>query len=164
MKYTFIAMIGFLSLFSLSASGESVKVEVFDTKNPKQSLGFVHFEDTKYGLLIRPTLQNLPAGAHGFHIHAMNNCQEHGMAAGGHYDPKKTNTHQGPFEDGHLGDLPVLVVNTTGVANISTLAPRLTVKDINGRALMIHKGGDNYSDTPPLGGGGERIGCGVFGD
>jgi Cu-Zn family superoxide dismutase len=27
---------------------------------------------------------------------------------------------------------------------------------------MIHAGGDNYSDTPkPLGGGGERIACGV---
>ncbi len=28
--------------------------------------------------------------------------------------------------------------------------------------LVIHEGGDNYSDTPkPLGGGGGRIACGV---
>jgi Cu-Zn family superoxide dismutase len=33
------------------------------------------------------------------------------------------------------------------------------VKD---RALMIHAGADNYSDTPEtLGGGGARIACGV---
>jgi hypothetical protein len=34
----------------------------------------------------------------------------------------------------------------------------LKLSDIEGRALMIHAGGDNYSDTPkPLGGGGDRI-------
>ena len=34
--------------------------------------------------------------------------------------------------------------------------------DVKGRALMVHVGGDNYSDTPkPLGGGGGRLVCGV---
>lgn len=41
-------------------------------------------------------------------------------------------------------------------------APRLTVVDARGKALMIHAGGDNYSDEPqPLGGGGGRVACGV---
>ena len=32
-----------------------------------------------------------------------------------------------------------------------------------GKALMIHAGGDNYSDEPkPLGGGGARVACGVI--
>jgi len=36
------------------------------------------------------------------------------------------------------------------------------VTDFAGKSLMIHAGGDNYSDTPkPLGGGGERVVCGV---
>jgi Cu-Zn family superoxide dismutase len=39
---------------------------------------------------------------------------------------------------------------------------RLGVDDLRGHALMIHEGGDNYSDQPkPLGGGGARIACGV---
>jgi Cu-Zn family superoxide dismutase len=43
------------------------------------------------------------------------------------------------------------------------LAPRLKVADIKGRSLMIHAGGDNYSDLPvKLGGGGARIACGVI--
>jgi Cu-Zn family superoxide dismutase len=43
------------------------------------------------------------------------------------------------------------------------VAPRLTVADIKGRAIMIHAHGDNYSDDPkPLGGGGARIACGVI--
>jgi len=38
----------------------------------------------------------------------------------------------------------------------------LKVIDIKGRSLMIHAGGDNYSDMPvSLGGGGARVACGV---
>jgi Cu-Zn family superoxide dismutase len=41
-------------------------------------------------------------------------------------------------------------------------APRLSTDDLKGRAIVIHSGGDNYSDTPrPLGGGGARVACGV---
>jgi Cu/Zn superoxide dismutase len=37
------------------------------------------------------------------------------------------------------------------------------VAEIRGRSIMVHTGGDNYSDTPaPLGGGGARIACGVI--
>jgi Cu-Zn family superoxide dismutase len=37
-----------------------------------------------------------------------------------------------------------------------------TVADVKGRSIMIHSGGDNYSNQPaPLGGGGARIACGV---
>ena len=42
-------------------------------------------------------------------------------------------------------------------------APNLAVKDLKGRSVIIHAGGDNYSDQPaPLGGGGARIACGVI--
>jgi len=44
------------------------------------------------------------------------------------------------------------------------VAPYLKVSDMRGRALIIHKSGDNYSDEPnKLGGGGDRIACGVVG-
>jgi Cu-Zn family superoxide dismutase len=43
------------------------------------------------------------------------------------------------------------------------LAPRIKVSDLKGRSLMIHAGGDNYSDSPQkLGGGGARVACGVI--
>jgi len=48
------------------------------------------------------------------------------------------------------------------LATLPVLASHLKAKDLKGRALMIHAGGDNYSDQPqPLGGGGARIACGV---
>jgi len=86
-----------------------------------------------------------------------------GMAAGGHYDPAGTAKHEGPYGQGHLGDLPALYVGTDGNATLPVLAPRLKMTDLKGRALMIHAGGDNYSDVPaPLGGGGARMACGVI--
>ncbi len=135
-------------------------------------LGTVSFEDTKWGLLVKPDLSGLAPGVHGFHIHAKPACgpaenegkMAAGFAAGGHLDPASTKKHLGPYDTaGHLGDLPPLVVNAEGKATLPVLAPRLTVKDVTGHSIMIHEGGDNYSDQPkPLGGGGARIACGVI--
>jgi superoxide dismutase, Cu-Zn family len=135
-----------------------------------KEIGTVTARDSRFGLLLVPSLNGLPPGIHGFHIHENPDCGSAvkdgrptaGAAAGGHYDPEKTGRHEGPYGSGHLGDLPVLHVKENGTADIPVLAPRLTVSDIKGRSLVIHAGGDNYSDTPEkLGGGGGRIACGV---
>ena len=84
------------------------------------------------------------------------------LSAGGHYDPAKTAKHLGPYGEGHVGDLPPLVVDGQGKSVLPVLAPRLKMTDVKGRSLMVHAGGDNFSDQPePLGGGGARIGCGI---
>ena len=129
-----------------------------------ESVGIVTVSETPYGLLFTPQLHHLTPGVHGFHIHVNPSCNQQGMAAGGHFDPKNTGKHLGPYRDGHLGDLPVLIVAEDGSATIPVLAPRLTkLTEIHNHALMIHEGGDNYSDSPnPLGGGGGRMECGVI--
>ena len=82
--------------------------------------------------------------------------------AGAHFDPDGTKAHKGPGGGGHKGDLPKLVVSDKGEAKDKMEVKGVTLADFQGHALMIHAGGDNYSDTPkPLGGGGERIACGV---
>jgi Cu-Zn family superoxide dismutase len=65
---------------------------------------------------------------------------------------------------GHLGDLPLITVKADGTAKAVLTAPRIKTLDVlKGHALMIHVGGDNYSDQPlPLGGGGARFACGVI--
>jgi Cu-Zn family superoxide dismutase len=135
-------------------------------------LGTVTLMDSAQGLVITPKLSGLPPGEHGFHIHDKGDCApavnqgkpSAGFAAGGHYDPAHTKKHLGPLSTaGHRGDLPVLVVDSRGDAIKAAIAPHLTVEEIRGRSIMIHAGGDNYSDTPaPLGGGGARIACGVI--
>ncbi len=135
-------------------------------------LGTLTFTDSPDGLVITPKLSGLPPGEHGFHIHDKGDCgpgmnqgtPAAGFAAGGHYDPAHTKKHLGPLSTaGHRGDLQVLVVDSRGDATGTVTAQHLSVEQIRGRSIMIHSGGDNYSDAPsPLGGGGARIACGVI--
>lgn len=155
-----------LFLSALAYSATSIAAEIITTiytTDGQTELGKVRFTDSDYGLLITPELRGLPSGAHGFHLHQHADCGDHGMNAGSHFDPNLSNTHLGPYNSGHLGDLPVLFVLENGNASTPLLAPRLKTSDLKDLALMIHAGGDNYSDTPPLGGGGARLGCGVIG-
>jgi superoxide dismutase, Cu-Zn family len=149
----------------------SVTVHRIDANGVHESIGSVTFSDSAKGLHIKPDLKNLPPGEHGFHVHTNSDCgpaekdgkMTAGLRAGGHYDPGKSEKHEGPDGHGHLGDLPALVVAADGAAKTEMLAPRLKLADIMGRSLMIHEGGDNFADQPkPLGGGGGRIACGVI--
>lgn len=170
---TSIVTISILTSITSVALACSVTSEVhlIDDNGVKQSIGTVTFTDTDNGLQIKTDLKGLPPGEHGFHIHEGGSCgpAEHdghltaGLQAHGHYDPDKTGKHEGPLGNGHKGDLPKLIVKADGIAKETLLAPRLKVKEIKGLTVMIHAGGDNYSDKPlPLGGGGARIACGVI--
>ena len=149
----------------------TVTINKIDVKGVGSEIGTVHFADIPGdGLKIMTDLKGLPRGKHGFHVHEKPDCgpgekdgkMAAGMAAGGHLDPMKTGKHEGPMGMGHQGDLPVLAVNKKGVAKEELTAPHLKVADLIGHSVMIHEGGDNYSDKPkPLGGGGARIACGV---
>ncbi|CAN5453433.1 superoxide dismutase family protein [soil metagenome] len=136
------------------------------------AVGKVTISESPYGLVFTPQLSGLPPGLHGFHVHQNPSCdsgQQDGktvpaLAAGGHYDPEKTGRHGLPWGDGHLGDLPALMVTGDGNAIQPVLAPRFkTLDQVVGHALMVHVGGDNHADMPmPLGGGGARMACGVI--
>ncbi len=156
----------FASLFAISsqciAANPSVTVKMYSTDEKHEEKGEVRFETSPGGLMIHPDLHHLPPGPHGFHIHENKRCGEKGLAAGGHFDPKRTGKHLGPYLSGHAGDLPVLYVNADGLSRASMLAPHLTLDDIRKRSVIIHASGDNYTDSPPLGGGGPRIICGVI--
>jgi superoxide dismutase, Cu-Zn family len=161
-----------LAVFSGLSFAQEVSIKVFalNEQGLEKEIGTVKASDSRYGLILTPQLSDLKPGLHGFHVHAKPDCSQAllegksvpGLAAGGHYDPANTGKHEGPYGSGHLGDLPALYVAADGKATLPLLAPRLKVADIMGRSLMIHAGGDNYSDLPALlGGGGARIACGV---
>jgi len=135
-------------------------------------VGTVTLSDAKGGVSIKLDLHGLPPGEHGFHVHQNPSCEPATAAdgkvtpaggAGAHLDPAKTAMHIGPTGEGHLGDLPKVTVAADGTAKATLTAPRIkNVAELRGHALMIHAGGDNYSDQPaPLGGGGARLACGV---
>lgn len=170
------SMLTFFSLLLLLATvarAESVSATLYlaTDKGPGTEIGVVTFADGPDGLLITTDLKGLPPGKHGFHVHEKADCAAvekdgkigHALAAGGHYDPDKTGKHLGPEGGGHKGDLPVLTVAADGIAKETLKIKGIKAAEFKDRSLMIHAGGDNYSDTPaPLGGGGARIACGII--
>jgi Cu-Zn family superoxide dismutase len=164
-----VASTGFAAL--AHAETTTVSMNLISAEGGGAPIGTIELQDSSEGLLLKPNLKGLPPGAHGFHLHAKPSCapgeqdgkMAAGIGAGGHFDPGDTHKHLGPdATGGHEGDLPVLEVADDGSATGSLVAPHLKIADMTGHALMIHAGGDNYSDQPkPLGGGGARIACGV---
>jgi superoxide dismutase, Cu-Zn family len=168
------AVLSFFALMTFvgyaAAQQTVVEIRAAEPSGPGAVLGTVTITTTPYGTLFTPNLSGLTPGIHGFHVHEHPSCAPMekdekpvpSLSAGGHYDPAKTAKHLGPYGEGHLGDLPPLVVDGQGKSVLPVLAPRLKMTDVKGRSLMVHAGGDNFSDQPePLGGGGARIGCGI---
>jgi len=160
-----------LSAAAASVLGADVTINEVDATGNIVKMGTVTLSETPYGILLTPDLKGLPAGMHGFHLHEKPNCANTTVdnvvtvagGAGGHWDPEHTAKHEGPYGQGHLGDLPGLYAAPDGSASTPVLAPRIkTLNQLHGLALMIHAGGDNHSDHPvKFGGGGARIACGV---
>jgi superoxide dismutase, Cu-Zn family len=156
---------------SAAWADSQITITMVNEKGIGAQIGTVTASDSKFGLVLTPSLKGLTPGLHGFHVHQNPNCgpgEADGKtvaagAAGGHLDPAGTKKHGTPWGDGHLGDLPPLYVDASGNASQPVLAPRLKVADLAGRAIVIHAGADNHSDHPaPLGGGGARVACGVI--
>lgn len=151
---------GFLVLWSLTSyAGLQVPMSLSCGGQSGRFIGTIDLDDTIYGLLLTPHLHGLPPGVHGFHVVSCSICPP-GNAV--HYDPLGTDRHRGPFKgNGHLGDLPVLIVSATGWASMPVLAPRLKRLEVAGLTLMVDVDKDNYADEPYLnGGGGGHLACG----
>jgi Cu-Zn family superoxide dismutase len=75
--------------------------------------------------------------------------------------------HGGPSaEVRHLGDLPNVQADASGMASISTTIAGATLHDggahdLIGKALIVHAKRDDYA-TQPSGDSGDRIACGVI--
>ena len=138
------------------AASETVIMNAIDANGVGEEIGALLLSDTEAaGLQVQPALVGLPPGDRGFHVHVNPDCgpgtgpngqPAAGMAAGGHYDPANTGKHLGPYGEGHKGDMPVLSVDASGKATKAVVVPHLTVADVKGRSIVIHAGGDNYSE------------------
>ena len=166
-----------VSSLAVPALAASVRTELklATPTGPGRSIGSAVISSSAKGAVIKPKLHDLPIGEHGLHLHENATCMPAAGpdgkpvlagAAGAHWDPGQSGHHMGPDGQGHLGDLPRIVVakgDDKGIVQETLLAPRLTdVAALKGHTLMVHTGGDTYADTPPLGGGGGRFACGVL--
>jgi Cu-Zn family superoxide dismutase len=144
----------------------SVDVNRISSSGVGDKIGTIDITESKSGVNFKVAVKGLPPGTRGFHVHEKGDCgsamkdgqKQAGIAAGEHYDPEHKKSHKGPKGKGHKGDLPALE-SKQGAINQTVTSTRLKLADIRGRSLMIHEGGDNYSDQPDNGGGKGRIAC-----
>lgn len=125
--------------------------------------GSVRFYQTCGGVLVRAEITGLPdEAAHkspilAFHIHEGTRCagneKDPFADAKGHYNPGNC-PH--PY---HAGDLPPLFGVCGGALSVF-LTGRFTVREILGKAVIIHAMPDDFT-TQPSGNAGEKIACGI---
>ncbi len=132
------------------------------------SRGTVRFEQSGRAVTVEVRGRFLPAGFHGFHIHAVGRCDAPGFTSAGPHLAVEGQAH-----GAHAGDLSTLYVRQTGYARLTVSTDRFTVAQVRKRAVIVHANPDNYANIPPRYGGpdadtlatgdsGGRIACGVI--
>lgn len=112
-------------------------------------------------------LTGLPAGSHGFHLHAVGRCEAPFSSAGAHLNPGMHEHGNLNPKGPHLGDLQNIAVTADGRGSIdlplsgtrAELDPVLF--DADGTALVVHAAADDYR-SDPSGNSGARIACGIL--
>lgn len=131
------------------------------------TVGTATLTESTVGLLIRGSVNGLPAGAHAIHVHAVGQCAPSFAAAGGHFNPAGRSHGFRNAQGHHAGDLPNLHVPGTGTLDFEltltgvTLTGTPALLDADGASLVIHASADDHV-TDPAGNSGDRIACGVI--
>jgi Cu-Zn family superoxide dismutase len=108
-------------------------------------VGMVHLNQEDGAVVVRAVIHDVPAGFHGFHVHAVGQCTPPFTTAGGHYDPN------GSSHGDHAGDMPSLLVNSDGTGQLRFTTDRFSVADLfdaDGSAVIVHAGRDNFANIP----------------
>lgn len=154
---------------SLAAKRLLTEARVDLINKEKESVGTAFLRETPTGIQIHLTLQKVPEGVHGLHLHEVGKCDTPDFkSAGGHVNPMAL-THGIMNSKGfHLGDLPNIHVGSEGKLEVEVFVPESSLDKFNknlldedGAALVVHEGPDDYT-TDPAGAAGPRIACGII--
>lgn len=149
-----------------------------------EDVGDVQLIPEGEGLRVVVDVEGLEPGFHGFHVHAVGECDPESSPPD---DASRTGAflsaggHLGADEGGHsrhAGDLPSLYVLDDGTGHLETVTDMLTDVDLlddDGSAVMVHAGRDNFANVPEryapqgpddetlrTGDSGDRVACGVL--
>lgn len=169
MKRTLL-LLGIFWLFVCPLSLRAARKAKADLLNSKgQPVGTVKLTEKSNGVQLELQAAQLPPGLHGFHIHAVGQCQApEFLSAGPHFNPEGKHHGLDNPQGHHLGDLPNLNVGPDGKASLKILAPGVNLGEgpnslfhEGGTSLVIHARPDD-GKTDPAGNAGPRIACGVI--
>lgn len=162
---------------------DGLEVSLLDATGAQ--VGTVWLDDEDGKLEVEIAVGGLEPGFHGFHVHGVGLCEPASpdpsdpakigdfLSAGGHLGADAGDHGE------HAGDLPPLLVDASGSAELTVTTDALTLADLtddDGSAVMIHAGRDNLAHVPEryapdgpdeatlkTGDAGDRVACGVVG-
>jgi superoxide dismutase, Cu-Zn family len=156
-----------LALAAVSAAAQSAKATLKNADG--KEVATAALSQTPAGVLIRLSVNGLPAGERAFHIHGVGKCEPPFTSAGPHFNPGSKKHGLIAADGHHAGDMPNLHVPANGELVVEVLNPDVTLEKgkpnslfgPQGTALVVHAGKDDYK-TDPAGDAGGRIACGVI--
>lgn len=134
-----------------------------------RQVGVVALTEDGSSVLVSGNFQSLAPAQHGIHFHTVGRCDTTGAfaSAGGHFNPASRKHGLENPEGPHAGDLPNLVIDSSGTGRYRTTTSRVTLGtgsasllDADGSAVVVHALADDQR-TDPAGNSGARVACGV---
>jgi superoxide dismutase, Cu-Zn family len=130
--------------------------------------GSLRFSDENGAVRLTGTITGLePGSERGFHLHEFGDCSApDAMSAGGHWNPEGHDHGRRSYGEFHAGDMDNVGADETGSLTVDYLLSGLEIgtgsaSDIVGKAVIVHKGTDDYV-SQPTGDAGPRAACGVI--
>ena len=155
-----------------ASAGVPVKqIKVLLHNSTGQPAGTATLKQKKNGVEVKLSLENMPFGEHGVHIHTNPVCEAPDFkTAGGHFNPDgKQHGFDNPMGH-HAGDTPANISvgedhtgSKTWLLTAVTLQPGApnSLLTGGGTSLIVHEHGDDMK-TDPSGNSGNRIACGII--
>jgi superoxide dismutase, Cu-Zn family len=147
----------------------SAEAELLDSSGKSIGKASLTEQSDDRGVKIHLTVQKLPPGVHGIHIHEVGQCQGPDFAsAGKHFNPDNKQHGADNPKGQHAGDLGSIEIEPNGSADVNLSAPQVTLKEgansllrPGGTAIIIHAKRDDQK-TDPSGNSGKPIACGAI--
>ena len=128
------------------------------------TIGSFTFTQGTGGLLLYVEVEGLTPGGHGIHLHSVGSCSPDFKAAAGHINTQD-NEHgllnPNGVEDGDLPNIYAAADGTARAEIFTTLVALDDLLDDDGSSVVVHAQPDDHL-TQPIGGAGDRVGCGVI--
>lgn len=149
------------------ASNNQKLTVVLEAKSGSNTSGTIVFKEENGTVTMNGIFSGLDEGEHAIHIHEKADCSSvDGKSTGGHWNPTaQPHGKWGAKEGYHKGDIGNFTANSDGNGTISFSTDEWCIgcedntKNIVGKAIIVHKGVDDYV-TQPTGAAGGRISCG----
>ena len=135
-------------------------------KSGSETSGLIIFTEENGSVNLKANIKGLIPGVHAIHIHEKADCSsDDGKSSGGHWNPTFENHGSWGSENGyHRGDIGNFNTNNNGEGSVSfstdlwCLDCKDPIKNIVGKAIIIHQGEDDLI-SQPSGAAGKRISC-----